>query len=118
MRLDLIIRALRPGAVFERDWLIIDGQLHWYSQTISQPSEEEISEASSQPDPIPLADRLAAIFDSQLTDVQQAQFYLLRTAVAKALSDGKPDVAKIMIQDEQVVPELEAVMTQVLAEFD
>jgi hypothetical protein len=88
------------------------------SQTIAEPTRQQIDALRGEPDPVLLKTRLSEIFDTQLTTAQKAAFYELRTAVNLALKNGDVDVAKTMIQNVEAPPELQSVMAQILAEFD
>jgi len=55
----------------------------------------------------PLADQLDAVFSQQPKELQ-AQFSILRTSVNLELAQGRIDIARLVIQQAAIPPELEA----------
>ena len=65
---------------------------------------------------IPLNLQLDTVF-SQLPNEAQAAFFTLRAGVKLALEENKPEIAKMIIENAPVPPELQSVKDALLQKF-
>lgn len=65
----------------------------------------------------PLIERLNEFFTANLPDEAQADFAPLKVSVRQAMEEGRPNIAKLIIQRATVPEELEPLRAQLLALF-
>lgn len=87
--------------------------LVWLSNEIPKPTLAELEALIT---PQQRRDAMAAAFDALPISVQ-ATFYVTRVAAEVAMDKGRYDIARAIVEAQQVSPELEATKAAILSHF-